>query len=190
MTMTPKAETNTNSRNSLNNYPNSVKTIIDYISQKHTIFEKKVGKTFSGKQILGITPFCSFGTIKNTPTNPSSKDFYATIPKAHFCKEENKIQLKVISNTCNKSQANALVYYDYNIDTNGFPKIDIYVLFGKTSDAINKNQERHFDITFNRTCTTGIDLCTIKTIEVFLIQDDPRTSRGTVTTVTPPMRPD
>ena len=78
--------------------------------------------------------------------------------------------------------------YQLIINTLGLPQLNIYVCYSENDLGIKpKYWDNCFQINFSEHITPKVNLSEIATIEVFLIDEDPRTSRGTVTTVKKPM---
>ncbi|MBC8754640.1 hypothetical protein H2O64_08135 [Kordia sp. YSTF-M3] len=77
--------------------------------------------------------------------------------------------------------------YQLTLNDYGLPQLNIYVLYSETNSEENPYWDNSFQITFDRNITPEINLEELTTIQVFLQDEDPRTSRGTVTTVKRPM---
>ncbi|MEM6717709.1 MAG: hypothetical protein AAF611_00195 [Bacteroidota bacterium] len=80
------------------------------------------------------------------------------------------------------------VHYDYELNATSLPSLMIYLTFDKEKIGRSSNiiSHKQFLFTFEQKSDEGIDFSNFDTIQAFLIEDDPRTSRGTVTTVTQP----
>jgi hypothetical protein len=77
--------------------------------------------------------------------------------------------------------------YQLTLNDYGLPQLNIYVLYSETNSEEMPYWDNSFQINFDSNITPEINLGELTTIQVFLQDEDPRTSRGTVTTVKRPM---
>ncbi|WP_420574175.1 hypothetical protein [Kordia sp.] len=78
--------------------------------------------------------------------------------------------------------------YQFVLGDFGLPQLNIYVSFNEAhSPEMPVYWDNTFQIVVNKNISQDIDLNEIVTVQVFLVDDDPRTTRGTVTTVKRPM---
>jgi hypothetical protein len=92
------------------------------------------------------------------------------------------------------AELNIKFYYKLGLNRNdGLPKLTIFAYFNESKPtdppSTKVYYENFFEMNFGNPLVPDIKIETIKTIEVFLTEGDPRTSRGTVTTVTEPVNP-
>lgn len=90
----------------------------------------------------------------------------------------------------NKAQqvADFNLYYNYTLDADGLPQIAIYICYHKEEINATAYEYNTFEIYVYKGAITDannkeVELSEIQTVQVFLINTDPRTSRGTTTTV-------
>ncbi|KAB8153022.1 hypothetical protein EZY14_011615 [Kordia sp. TARA_039_SRF] len=76
------------------------------------------------------------------------------------------------------------LFYNFSLNVDGKPQLNLYVSFNCHRN-IEKHEFWYNAINFNTGSNQmqAVDLSSIETVEVFLIDEDPETSRGTVTTV-------
>lgn len=72
------------------------------------------------------------------------------------------------------------------LNSDGLPQLNIFIFYNDTDATEPTKQfywENIFEINFPQDAIAGVTLSNIETVQVFQINGDPRTSRGTVTTV-------
>lgn len=72
------------------------------------------------------------------------------------------------------------------LNSDGLPQLNIFIFYNDTDVTESTKQfywENIFEINFPINSISGLALENIETVQVFLTNGDPRTSRGTVTTV-------
>jgi hypothetical protein len=153
-------------------------------------------KLFNGNQL----EYENGNNFNNNLTPLLSQLFMASVPSATYDKNRNLLTVEINSFASASSEENALIrdiHYDFSIDNQGSPKINIYIRFdihklrSEQKNLVVRNSNITFskesDTTFSKKSDTtqSIDLSTVRAIEVFLLQTNPRTSRGTMTTVKP-----
>ncbi|AXG71956.1 hypothetical protein KORDIASMS9_04214 [Kordia sp. SMS9] len=85
-------------------------------------------------------------------------------------------------------KGNFKIYQDLIIGSNGNKRINYYICFRKGDKKRGKVYRQHKFSIKNAALPNGISVSEISEIEVFFINLNPKTSRGTVTTVTQPTK--
>jgi hypothetical protein len=76
--------------------------------------------------------------------------------------------------------------YQFTLDPSGVPQINVYVFFlDDTSVNVPKYWNNVLNITLPAGSLPNVTPNLFKTVQIFLLSEDPKTSRGTVTTVQP-----
>lgn len=96
------------------------------------------------------------------------------------------IDINTTLNISNEGTPTQNLFYDYGLNNRGLPNLIIYIIYRETGTGSKENIIfDHFEINFENQ-ESKIQFSEFDTIEIFIIDEDPRTSRGTVTTVSQP----
>jgi hypothetical protein len=180
-----------------------VNTIEQFLEFKHSIPAGNTGQKKQGNPVFDIIPSCEFLTayvfnltpvINNgiEPKIDNLRKIFFSRPSAKYDKATDTITIDVVTFASAIGYQNVIqhgIFYDYSMDNSGAPKMNIYFMLNNPPTSRNSEAllVRTYQLAFSQEQNTTkiIDLSLINTVEVFLIQENPRTSRGTVTTVQP-----
>jgi hypothetical protein len=198
--MSTKVTNTINMQNGRQTIQNFLKTLKgdNFFIPVGSVDENKIGKTK-----LGITPSSRIHkddrlSYNDELTNPPVKFNIFGVPSAvanFFPKDTFQSRIRVIlyafTNVDKKEDIDTqIIYYMYGVDSGGFPKITIYVSLKETKNKKSSDKKkgilvRPYEITFTQSLDSNskIDLASIRTIEIFLVQNKTRISEGITITV-------
>ena len=151
-------------------------------------FTKEEPSTFPYCKLLKESSSPLNGIVENLPKDILNSVIQPTVISYNKSIGTNTqivvIATAFINTSTSLNSNNFVVNYDFSLNVNGIPQLNIYISFDKNIEGEDYDYYA-FEIGLDSDSmfTDQMQLNGVETVQVYLYDTDPKTSRGTVTTV-------